>query len=393
MVIVDHHSHELFEYSNIIEAHWKNANRPTTAKALQDAIPVQWYNLPLKSAIGHKKEPESAAALKLRGSEYVNIDERLLNAFEDDHNAVFKGFIDLCYEMYHNRVLRTLDMRTSDVGSPSALIGGSALVFGDPPTYSTTKARTEIIPKAKLIPRLACVAIIETSVRDRYRQNLIHYQPGLRRFRENLAATLTGFVRKSRINLKGDAETHDIEHYFFADGIDALTVPEYDWKHFNKEEDVDQYSDDDEDRVNDLEGPEDGLGLPRLRQLRKSLKKEMLSNPILRTGMIDDGIYPRAYVACELFLSVSVFFFRLKRLQSVEIMQTIKELEYIQEKRLQQDQDHTNNRIDLSNVNHEDSDEEDEDSAIEVAEMPDDVVERSGLVALVSHSTYSRYII
>src|SRR6201992_3498174 len=133
MFIVDHHTVDLLQYSPIITETWKQYGRPQKIKDFQSLVPPDWWKLKLDDAMKLAVNGDTDAYSKIVGDPDEEVDELLLGDFTD-RAALFKGLLELCQKMVSSLDSRTLDDRTTNVGSPEAIAGASGLVSCPEPT-------------------------------------------------------------------------------------------------------------------------------------------------------------------------------------------------------------------------------------------------------------------
>jgi hypothetical protein len=285
---------DLLQYSPIITETWKQYDRPQKIKDFQNMVPPEWWKLKLDDVMKLAMNGDTDAYRKIVGDLDMEVDELLLGDFTDRAD-LFKGILNLCQKMVSSHSSRTLDDRTTNVGSAEAIAGASGLVFCPEPTI---KGKGKVVyAKGNQVPRLACLALVESSLASRYRNELLINQPGLQRIRESMAAIISPHVKPTSITMPGTEEPIEIEHYFFSDGINAEEEPSFFLDEFDEVNDIDR---------DQLFGPK-SLNMNELGKLRDRLSSDICRNPILRLGMTGNGVYARVATAAEILLHVSMF--------------------------------------------------------------------------------------
>jgi len=181
---------------------------------------------------------ETQDIVKFKGVVLEDIDELLRFGSADKiMTATRRVVLDLAEGMMHHPKQRTIEMRCS-VKSPLCLLGGSGCVFGNQMVLATsakaaalaTSTKQEVDAKAKPfggaeVIRSSLALMVSYNGSGIYRKTLLDDDSTtLPKFRENLAAILSNFVRISKVPGRTNKKK-SINHYFFPDGINYAKIP------------------------------------------------------------------------------------------------------------------------------------------------------------------------
>lgn len=170
-------------------------------------------------------KPESGPAVKLlKGLKLVQKTEDLLRICNGDLSEFVDHWLQLAKFMMVNAEVRTIEMRTSQLCTPYALVGASGVSF------VANGSSVEAQHRACEVPRMALAALLECFLIERYREQLLREQPGLTRIRHDIAAALSCLLPWAPFR-PAAAETGVVKFWYcFADGIDSSVEPIFqDW--------------------------------------------------------------------------------------------------------------------------------------------------------------------
>lgn len=140
-------------------------------------------------------------------------------------------YLKLAKSMMDNHRTRTLEQRTSYIGTPIALLAGSSARFGltpDKPRDNMSSIGRAGFFRAVNISRMACGLMMATNAADRYRTDFIEDHEFIDQFRDSLAYKISPHVLPCKIPLSpGAASLVDIDYYFYPDCINLHYKPAY----------------------------------------------------------------------------------------------------------------------------------------------------------------------